>query len=62
VYYANVGPAKGPALYWSVPIATDVLEAPDNPVPIGIATCRGCESTGLAWWRLTVHGNALPEL
>ena len=31
MYYANVGPVKGPVLHRSVPSAIGVLESPDNP-------------------------------
>ena len=37
-YFANVGPLRGPVRYATVPGAVGVLEAPDNPVPVGIAS------------------------
>ena len=59
-YYANVGPVRGPARYRDTPPAAGVLEALDNPRPIGIASEAGWTENGVALWRLTVHGVALP--
>jgi hypothetical protein len=60
MYFANVGPVKGPVLHQSVPSAIGVLEAPDNHMPIGKAMCRTWDEQGLAVWTLTVHGKELP--
>jgi hypothetical protein len=59
-YYANVGPARGPALYRDTPPTVGVLEALDNLMPIGMATEAGWTENGVALWSLTVHGVALP--
>jgi hypothetical protein len=60
MYFANVGPAKGPVKHRSVPSAIGVLESPDNHMPIGMAMCRTWDEQGLAVWTLTVHGQELP--
>jgi hypothetical protein len=58
-YFANVGPARGPVLYRTVPGAIDVLEAPDKPMPIGMALSLGRDAAGCALgcalWALVVH-------
>jgi hypothetical protein len=54
-YYANVGPVRGPVLYRTVPGAIDVLEAPDQPMPIGMALLLGRDAAGCALWALVVH-------
>jgi hypothetical protein len=58
-YYTNVGPDRGPVLRGTVPGAIDVLEAPDKPMPIGMALCTGRDATGVAVWRLVVHDAAV---
>src|SRR5690348_9503717 len=58
-YYANVGPARGPALYRDTPPAAGVLEALDKLMPIGMATEAGWTENGVALWHLTVQGVAL---
>jgi hypothetical protein len=37
-----------------------VLDAPDKPMPIGMACCIGWDPAGLAVWRLTVDGEDVP--
>jgi len=37
-----------------------VLEAPDRPMPIGIASAIGRTEDGLAVWGLRVHGAEVP--
>jgi hypothetical protein len=59
VYYANVGPVKGPVKYRSVPSSIGVLEAPDNHMPIGQAMCLAWDAQGLAVWELIVGGQPL---
>jgi hypothetical protein len=58
-YFANVGPARGPARYRDTPPAVGVLEALDKPMPIGMATEAGWTEDGVALWCLTVQGVAL---
>jgi hypothetical protein len=58
-YFTNVGPNRGPVLKGTVPGAIDVLEALDQPVPIGMALCTGRDATGIAVWRLVVHDAAV---
>ena len=36
------------------------FDAPDNPMPIGIALEAGWTDGGLAIWRLTIRGAAMP--
>jgi hypothetical protein len=55
-YFANIGPAKGPVRYRDVPCAIGILDAPDHPMPIGMALGVGWNPGGLAVWRLTVRG------
>jgi hypothetical protein len=59
-FYANAGPAHGPLRYGGVPGAIGILEALDEPMPVGMALCVGWDSAGLAVWTLTVHGDDLP--
>jgi hypothetical protein len=59
-YFANVGPARGPALCRDTPPAVDVLEAPDSPKLIGLASDAGWTENGIALWRLTVGGVVVP--
>jgi hypothetical protein len=61
-YYANYGPDHGPLLYGRVPGAIGVLEAPDKPMPIGMATSVGWDRNGPALWRLTIHDAEVPGL
>jgi hypothetical protein len=58
--FANAGPAHRPLRYGEVPGAIGVLEALDNPMPVGMALCVGWDPAGLAVWTLTVHGDGLP--
>ena len=59
-YFTNVGPARGPILYGSVPGAISVIEALDQPMPIGMALCIGVDAWSRALWTLTVDGEDLP--
>jgi hypothetical protein len=59
-FYANAGPARGPLRHGEVPGSIGVLEAPDNPMPVGRALCVGWDSAGRAVGMLTVHGDELP--
>jgi hypothetical protein len=59
-YFTNIGPTKGPLRYRDVPGAIGVLESPDNPMPIGMAMCRGWDRAGLAVWTLTIRGADVP--
>jgi hypothetical protein len=58
--YANAVPAHGPLKYGEVAGAIGVLEAPDKPMPVGMALCVGWDPAGLALWTLTFHGDELP--
>ena len=58
-YFAHVN-ATGPIRYSQVPGSIGVLDAPDKPMPIGMANCAGWDPAGLAVWHLTVEGNDVP--
>jgi hypothetical protein len=58
-YYAYISTAA-PVQYRQLPDSIGVLEAPDQPMPIGIANCEGRNTAGLAVWRLTVRKVELP--
>jgi hypothetical protein len=61
MYFTNVGPVKGPVKYRALPTSSiGVLEALDNHMPIGEASCRTWNEQGLAVWTLRVHGKELP--
>ena len=60
MYFANVGPVKGPLRYRDVPGSIGVLEAPDNHTPIGQADCVMWDVEGRATWKLTIGGHELP--
>jgi hypothetical protein len=60
VYYASIGPTRGPALYRDTPPTTGVLESPGIESPVGTATEAGWTENGVALWRLIVNGTALP--
>ena len=60
VYYASIGPPRGPALYRDTPPTTGVLESPSDAEEVGTATEAGWTENGVALWRLIVDGAALP--
>ena len=53
MYFANVG-GEGPVHDGEYPSSIDVLESPDNPIPIGTAHPAGRTVAGLALWKLVV--------
>jgi hypothetical protein len=59
-YFANVGPDRGPLLYGTVPGAIGVLEALDQPMPVGLAVRVGRDTAGCALWELVVHDAVVP--
>jgi hypothetical protein len=59
-YHANGGPASGFVMFRDAPDAISVLEAADDPTPIGTASYTGRDTAGLAVWRLTIRGTELP--
>ena len=59
-YYTAVGPRSGPLRYPDSPAAIGVLESLGNPVPIGFAMAVGWDGDGVAFWKLTIRGFALP--
>ena len=62
-YFTNIGPKNGPFLWRdSLGAAIGVLEAPDNHSPIGMALPSRWNEAGVARWKLTVHGVAVPGL
>ena len=56
---AHISVAR-PIRYGQIPGSIGVLDAPDHPMPIGMANCKGWNPDGLAVWRLTVHGADVP--
>jgi len=58
-YFAHIS-ADGPVRYGQVPGSIGVLDAPDKPMPIGIASCIGWDTAGMAVGRLTVHDAEVP--
>ena len=61
MYYANIGPVKGPVKYRGLPTGSiGVLEALTNHMPIGQASCRTWDEQGRAVWTLTIGGHELP--
>jgi hypothetical protein len=52
--------AAGPVPCGQVPSAIGIVDAPDHPMPIGMASCVGWDGAGLAVRRLTVHNADLP--
>jgi hypothetical protein len=57
-YFANVT-QRGPLKYRDVPGSIGVLEALDQPMPIGQADCITWDENGLAVWALTVGGQPI---
>jgi hypothetical protein len=60
VYYTNFGGAT--LRYGKVPGTLGVLEAPDNPMPIGIAFPIGWTAEGRALSRLVIGSEEIPGL
>jgi hypothetical protein len=58
-YYASAGPVLGLAMFGDTSHAIRVLESPDNPVSVGIASCVGFDAAGVAIWRLVIRGAEL---
>jgi hypothetical protein len=60
VYFSNLSQKTGPVKYRGLPTGSiSVLEAPDNHMPIGEASCRGWDENGLAVWTLRVRGQPI---
>jgi hypothetical protein len=58
-YFSHIN-GGGPVRYGQLPGSIGVLDSPDHPMPIGIASCIGWDRAGLAVWRLTVHDAEVP--
>jgi hypothetical protein len=58
-YFAHIS-AAGPVRYGQFPFAIGVLESPDKPMPIGMASEIGRTEGGLAVWGLHVHDADVP--
>jgi hypothetical protein len=58
--FANAGPDRGPLYYGILPGAIGVLEALNQSMPVGMATCAGRDAAGLAVWTLNVHDEDVP--
>jgi hypothetical protein len=57
-YYTNFGDAA--IRYGEVPGTIGVLEAPDNPMPIGMALRIGWAAEGLALFQLAIGSEEIP--
>jgi hypothetical protein len=57
-YFANIK-QRGPMKYCDVPGSIGVLEALDNPMPIGQASCKTWDENGNAVWTLTIDGQPI---
>jgi hypothetical protein len=58
-YFTNAS-GPGPVRYGQLPGSIGVLEAPDQPMPIGMASATGRTEGGLAVWSLNVVGADVP--
>jgi hypothetical protein len=58
-YFTNAS-SLGPVRYGQLPGSIGVLEALDQPMPIGMASAIGRTEGGLAVLRLTVHDAEVP--
>ena len=59
-YFARFGPQTGALLYSAALGAIAVLEDPDGPTPIGVATCVRPNIKGHAVCTLNVHEADVP--
>ena len=59
-YFSNVCLDRGPIVYDTVTGAIGVLEALDQPLPLGLAMCIGRDAAGCALWGLVVHDEVVP--
>src|SRR5271157_235780 len=58
-YFAHIS-HKGKIRHGDVPGSIGVLEAPDQFMPIGIASCRTWDGKGLAVWTLRIGDQEIP--
>jgi hypothetical protein len=58
-YFTNAS-GPGPVRYGQLPGSIGVLEAPDKPMPIGLASAVGRTEGGLAVWSLNVDSADVP--
>jgi hypothetical protein len=59
-YFTGDGPSHGPLFDGIWPKAIGVLEAPDKPIPIGLAVRVGRDAAGYVLWTLVVHDDVMP--
>jgi hypothetical protein len=59
-YFTDAGPFRGPLLHGIWHDAIGVLEAHDQPMPIGLALCVGRDAAGCTVWELVVHDAIVP--
>jgi hypothetical protein len=57
-YFAHISLA-GPVKYEQLPGSIGVHESPDNPMPIGMASCKTWDERGLAVWTLRIGGQEI---
>jgi hypothetical protein len=58
-YFAHIS-AAGPVRYGEILSSIGILEALDQPMPMGMASEIGWTEGGLAVWRLHVHRADVP--
>ena len=58
--YFTIASGPGPVRYGQLPGSIGVLDAPDKPMPIGMASAIGRTEGCLAVWGLNVHGADVP--
>ncbi len=58
-FFAHIS-QDGPIRYGTVPGSIGVLDAPDQPMPIGEATCRAHDKNGMAVWTLRIGKQEIP--
>jgi hypothetical protein len=59
-YFTSFGPQSGALLYSAAFGAIAVLEALDQPMPIGMALCVSVDAAGRALWTLSIDADDLP--
>jgi hypothetical protein len=58
-YFGHVTETR-PVVYGRYPFSIGVLQAPENFMPVGMASQAGRTDDGLALWRLSVNGADVP--
>ena len=61
LYYADIGPRRGPLIYNDALIAIRVNKTRRSRTTIGAALCAGRDATGVALWELTIGNVEIPD-